>query len=343
MRRAWTTVLLLGCTRAHPTSPADDRRTTDVASTHAGLDAPTLTALRAAMAASGTLYWRRPGPDGPTCEPWQLEPDPDDLTRGRLIHHAAPLHFRYRYQLGVDQLQLASPERERDLPPVPGAVGVASLALPCVFSGMSFAPDDPAAPRRLALTGRERWFLDPERCAAADPTAPSSGELRPLGCASALADPATRALPDHTTPPGPAALRLQRSKTLWILRRRDEQLRCEPWRHTPDDDQRGTLTLHHRDEHGPRALAYGYVFAGDDLTLLGPHEFRRLRKPPGELARAGGCLLTRPLRLDSDALAFGDDRWYLRRRDCEQARRQPATPQPDPDCGATPLAPSKPQ
>lgn len=342
MRRAWTTVLLLGCTRApnHPNQLAGDPQDVAIESTQPGLDEPTLTTLRATMAASGTLYWRLQGPYGPRCELWSFEPDPDDPGRGRLVHHAAPLHFRYRYQLQADQLQLASPERERDLTPVPGADGVTSLALPCVFSGLSFTPDDKAAPRRLILAGRERWFLDPERCAAADPNPniTTPGELRPLGCASALADPLAREYAEHTGPPGPAALRLLKTKTLWLLRRRDDHTTCEPWRRESTDERRGTLTLRHRDEHGPRTLAYGYAISGDNLTLLGPHEFRRLRKPPGELARAGGCLLTRPLRLQGDTLTLGDDPWYLRRRDCEQARHSNPAPHPDPDCGT-----SKPQ
>jgi hypothetical protein len=347
MRRAWTTVLLLGCTRApaHATQLAGTGQDVAIESTHAGLDEPTLTALRAAMAASGTLYWRLSGPEGPRCEPWHLEPDAADPSRGQLVHHAAPLHFRYRYQLGEDQLQLAGPERERDLTPVPGAVGVASLALPCVFSGMSFTPDSKADPRRLILAGRERWFLDLDHCTTADPdpsvTAP--GELRPLGCASALADPQAREYAEHTGPPGPAALRLLTARTVWLLRRRDDRTTCEAWRRESTDERRGTLTLQHRDEHGPRTLAYGYAIAGDNLTLLGPHEFRRLRKPPGELARAGGCLLTRTLHLRADTLTHGDDPWYLRRRDCEHARRNHLAPNPDPDCGAAPLAASKPQ
>lgn len=340
MRRVWTTVLLLGCTRTQPTRPAHDRGPVEVEVAHGAIDEPTRAALHAAMATSGTLYWRRPGPDGPICEPWQIEPDPDDTTRGRLVHHAAPLHFRYRYQLGDDQLQLAAPERERELPPVPGAVGVSSLALPCVFSGMSFTPDSPGEPRRLALAGRERWFLGPGSCAAADtdPTRRSPGELRPLGCASALADPATRTLAEHTGPPGPAARSLTRARTLWLLRRRGDAISCERWRHEPTDLQHGTLTVQHHDEHGPRTLAYGYALAGDNVTLLGPHEFRRLRTPPGQHTSAGGCLLTHSFHLDHDTLVVGDDRWYLRRRDCEHARRTRVPPQADPDCGAAPLA-----
>lgn len=347
MRRAWLTLVLLGCTRApaHPTQLAGSEQNVAIESTHAGLDEPTLTALRAAMTTSGTLYWRLPGQDRPRCEPWQFEPDADDPARGRLVHHAAPLHFRYRYQLGEDQLQLSAPERDRDLQPVPGADGVASLALPCVFSGMSFTPDSTADARRLILAGRERWFLDLDHCAAADPdpaiTAP--GELRPLGCASALADANTREYAEHTGPPGPAAARLLAARTIWLLRRRDDRTTCERWRRESTDERRGTLTLQHRDEHGPRTLAYGYAISGDNLTLLGPHEFRRLQKPPGELARAGGCLLTRPLRRFGDNLSLADDPWYLRRRDCEHARRDHRPPRPDPDCGAAPLAPSKPQ
>lgn len=338
--RAWPLALLLACTRG---PRPDARRDVEIDRSNPAIPGPTLTALRAAMTAGATLYWRLPGPDGPVCEPWQLEPDPDDPTHGRLVHHAAPLHFRFRYQLTDDQLQLAAPERERDLPPAPGAVGVSSLALPCVFSGMSFAPDNPGEPRRLLLIGRERWFIDPERCAAADPDGArrAVGELRPIGCASALADPATRTQPDDPGPPGPAAARLARSRRLWLLRRRGDRSVCEAWQHAPADPLRGTLSHDERDE--PRSRAYGYAISGDSLTLLGPHEFRRQRKPPGELTRAGGCLISRSMRLQPDALVVGDDHWYLRRRACEQALRAGSTPQPDPDCGAAPLAEARPE
>lgn len=74
---------------------------------------------------------------------------------------------------------------------------------------------------------------------------------------------------------------------------------------------------------------------GETLTLLGPNEFRALRGKAGpvELARARGCLLTRPLALAADALQVGDKRWYLRRGACERARAAGVVAQPDPDCG----------
>lgn len=338
MRRAWALVVLLGCARGpgRPAQLADDNH--EVAVQPGAQDLATRTALHAAVAAAGTLYWRLPGPNGPRCEPWQIEPDPDDPTHGQLGHRDGPLHFRFAYRLIDDQLQLAAPVRERELPPAPGAVGVASLALPCVFSGMSFAPDNPGDARRLLLIGRERWFIDPKHCAAADPDGAqrSVGELRPIGCASALADLATRTQPDNPGPPGPAAARLARSRRLWLLRRRGDRSVCEPWQHEPADPLRGTLS--HDERYEPRSLAYGYAIAGDSLTLLGPHEFRRQRRPPGELTRAGGCLISRSLRLQRDALVVGDDHWYLRRRACEQALRAGSIPQPDPDCGATPLS-----
>ncbi len=339
MRRAWALVVLLGCARG-PGRPAQlaDNNHHEIATLPDAHDLATRAALHAVVSDAGTLYWRLPGPDGPRCEPWQIEPDPDDPARGQLAHRDGSLRFRFAYRLIDDQLQLAAPVRERELPPAPGAVGVASLALPCVFSGMSFAPDNPGEPRRLLLIGRERWFIDPERCAAADPDGArrAVGELRPIGCASALADPATRTQPDDPGPPGPAAARLARSRRLWLLRRRGDRSVCEAWQHAPADPLRGTLSHDERDE--PRSRAYGYAISGDSLTLLGPHEFRRQRKPPGELTHAGGCLISRSLRLQPNALVVGDDHWYLRRRACEQALRAGSTPQPDPDCGAAPLA-----
>jgi hypothetical protein len=343
MRGAWGLVFLVGCARPPGPAPAavNDGREVEVKSLRDDLDEPTLATLRAHIAAHTPVYWRLRGPDGPRCEPWSFTPDPDDPERGSLAHIDGPLRFQFRYQLSGGRLQLHAPERERELTAVPGAVGVTAVALPCVFSGMSFTPDSPVAARRLVLAGHERWFTDAATCEAAgpdlDPQPRAPGEFHPLGCASALADSGTRARDDQPAPVTPAAARLAHSKRVYWLRRRAGRPVCEAWHHEPAaEPQRGTLRHHDRDAAGPHTRAYGYATAGPTLTLLGPNEFRRLRDrdSTGELARARGCLITRPLRLHGDVLQFGDDRWYLRRAACEQARRSGLAPEPDPDCGA---------
>lgn len=338
---AWALALLLGCTRGAGARPvfADDAREVEVKTGPDAVDPADLAALAQVSREGGVVHWRLRGADGPRCEAWRFEPDAEDPTRGHLAHADGPLRLRFAYQLADDQLRLHAPERERELPAP--AIGVTTVALPCVFSGMSFTPDSAAAPRQLLLTSHERWFLTAEACAAAgpdrDPQPPARGELHPLGCASALADPGTRARDDRPTPISPAARRLRAARRVFWLRRRDGRDVCEAWRHEPAaDPQRGTLSRSERDLKGRRSRAYGYATTGADITLLGPNEFRRLRDPggPGELALARGCLLTRPLALAGEALQVGDDRWYLGSAACERARRSGAPPLPDPDCGA---------
>jgi hypothetical protein len=339
MRPRWSLVtLLLGCARGE-LHGSDGDREVEVQAAPASLTASDEQALRAAIAAHGPLYWRLRDPAGPRCEAWRLEPDADDPAQGRLVRVDEPLRLSFRYLLADGLLRLYAPSRERELSGPDGSLSVASLSLPCVFSGMSQTPADPAAPRRLVLASHERWFLDEQRCAAAgpdeqpQPTAP--GELHPVGCASALADPATRARPEPSAP-GPAAKALHASRRVFWLRRRAGALRCEAWQHEAGDaPQRGLLRRSDRDEHGRRSLVYSYAIGGDVITLLGPNEFREVRGKagPAEQASTRGCLLTRPLALTPDALKVGDESWYLRRSACEQARATGVAALPDPDCG----------
>ncbi len=306
--------------------------------TPAPLAADELAALLRASAGGGELHWRVRGPDGPRCEAWRFEPDPVDNTRGHLVHTTGNVRLRFAHEIADGRLHLHTPEREREQVTAPGAVSTTVAALPCVFSGMSLRPARDPAPRQLALTSDERWFLDAEACAAAgpdrDPQPRGPGELAPLGCASALADAATRAREDSAAPPDAAALRLAASRRVYWLRRRDGRPVCEAWQHDPTDAQRGALR---RDDARGRTL-YGYAAGPGLLTLIGPSESRHVRGPdgPAELVRARGCLLTRPFTLAGKHLQFGEDRWYARRRDCERARQAGATPLPDPACGTPP-------
>ena len=78
MRPRWSLVtLLLGCARG-PLSGVDDGREVRVQASPAALSASDESALRAAIAGRGPLYWRVRDGAGPRCEAWQLEPDADD-------------------------------------------------------------------------------------------------------------------------------------------------------------------------------------------------------------------------------------------------------------------------
>ena len=339
MRPRWSLVtLLLGCARGELRG-ADEGREVEVQTAPAPLTPIDDQALRAAIARGGPLYWRLRGSDGPRCEAWRLEPDADDPARGRLVHTDGALHLSFRYQLAEGLLRLRAPLRERESTAPDGSVSVAGLSLPCVFSGMSLTPADPAAPRRLVLAGHERWFLDSNQCASAgpdaDPQPAAAGELHPVGCASALADPGTRDRVEQTAI-GPAARVLHASRRVYWLRRRDGATRCEAWQHEPGDTPaRGLLRRSDRDEHGRRSVVYGYAVVGTALTLIGPNEFRQIRGKtgPAELASTRGCLLTRPVAPAPNSLQVGDESWYLRRDACERARAAGVVPRPDPDCG----------
>jgi hypothetical protein len=339
--------LALACNPSHPRSP--DERKDEVRAEHDPIPDVDRARLDAALAARAPLYWRLRTQGGPRCEPWQPDPDPEDPQRGRLVHTDGATRYAFAYQIAEGHLQLTDPTRERDTPvdpapPAPGtrvAAGVMTLALayPCVFTGMSLAPADASAARQLVLTSHERWFLDAGSCAAAgpdhDPLLAAPGELHPLGCASALADPTARARPAPAfAPANPAAARLRTARRLFLLRERDGRTACEPWHHTVDGPGEGHLERAVRDEHGPRTVRYSYAVLGDTLTLLGPNEFRRLRTAagPADYTRTGGCLLDRPLVLRKTAIDVGADPWFLTRRACEAARRGGALAHPDPDC-----------
>jgi hypothetical protein len=256
--------------------------------------------------------------------------------------------YSFNYQVVEQHLRLTGPTRERDTPVAPApptpdtrvATGTMtrSLAFPCVFTGQSLAPADPGAARQIVLGSNERWFFSEADCAAAgpdvDPLVATAGEIHPLGCASALADASTRGR--DAGPAGPALARLRAAKRVFLLRSRGGVTACEVWRHRVSDPQllEGSLTRDDRDEHGARTLRYDYAALGDSVTLLGPHEFRRLRVASGraDLTSTRGCLFARPLALRGEALQVGEDAWFLDRRTCERARRAGAVARPDLDC-----------
>ncbi|HEY0136271.1 MAG TPA: hypothetical protein VGB85_19435, partial [Nannocystis sp.] len=316
-------ILILACA-CGPGRPriADPTANVTTLPSPAPLTTAELAILRKASAERGTLYWRVRHPDGPRCEAWTFEPDPDDESRGHLVHSDGDLRLRFTHELSDGRLRLHSPERERVKLATPGALSTTIAALPCVFSGMSLRPAADPAPRQVVLTSDERWFLGAEACAAAgpdlDPQPPAPGEIHPLGCASALADPGTRTREDPPAPPDPPALRLAASRRVFWLRHRGGRTVCEAWHHEAASPQRGSLR---RDDAGSRTV-YGYAAGLGVLTLIGPNVARRVRGPdgPAELVRARGCLLTSAFTLADKVLSFGEDRWYLRRRDCERAR-----------------------
>lgn len=334
------------------------------------------TRLQARAGEAGPLYWRRPGPAGPRCEPWRFAPDPDDPTRGHLVLGApvpadthegpqehvptaiptdpepgaepvpppAPPSLRFAYRLADGHLTLTAPEHERPLAAAPGTSHAVGLSLTCVYTGLSLTTRGPeGTTRRLVLDARERFFLDERACADAGlPDALAGpGEVRPLGCASALADPATRER--IARPPAADALDaaplLRRHRVLYILRSGSEGPTCEAWQHQPEPDSpsHGRLSFAGRDERGRFVRTYAYEAGPGALTLQGPTERWQLGpwRRPSELVRASGCLLTRPVTdLARDHVTIGPEPWYLSKKSCEDARRAGARPLPPPTCDA---------
>lgn len=321
----------------------DDRRAVEIA------DRPLADELQerllALARAQGHLYWRLPGDDGrPRCEPWRLVPDGDGAERGRLVFappgsavepEASTLRLAYRLVDG--HLSLTAPEHERPVAAAPGTRQEVGHALTCVFTGVSVAATADAA-RRVILVARERFFLTADACAGAGPADDPAGpdELRALGCAGALADPATRARLDRPPPASApdAAARLRRARTVHVLRRGpDGRARCDAWRNHPErDGGQGRLVHRDSDARGAFTWTYAYDVGPGYVTLHGPAEVRRIELGGRRTAmvRASGCLLTRSVTaVTPTTLTIGPERWYLSKRACESARRAGAAGPPE--------------
>lgn len=321
--------------------------------------------LRLRAVEGGLLYWRLPGPDGPRCEAWRLHPDPGAPERGRLVlaidspepittpgpsdnvqspaRPPAP-EFRYTYTLSEDQFSLTSPAFERPLTASSaGDDSFVGLDLTCVYDGAAITFAGPGGPtRHLVLDAPERFFFDRDACLAAgfegDPPGPD--EVRPLGCASALADPATRARFDSLAPAGAPDVGavLRRARRHWRLRPdRRGALRCEAWRHhpQPDSPHHGRFVRRARDADGPYTHTYAYEAGPGVLTVQGPTEVRTIavRGKRAELVKARSCIVTHPVpHVNADSLTIAAERWYLSRRACEAARRAGVAARPAPMC-----------
>jgi hypothetical protein len=268
--------------------------------------------------------------------------------------------LRFGYRLADGHLTLAAPEHERPVaaPSADDLVGVfesgrwhfpgkdgsqkaVGRALTCVFTGIALGGPAGAA-RRLILAARERFFFSEEACAGAgfadDPPGPD--ELRTLGCAGALADPATRARLEHPPPADApnAAARLHRARAVHHLRRgSDGALVCDVWRNRPERASgHGRLEHRGRDERGRFVRTYAYDVGPGYITLQGPAEFRRVRLDDRrtDVVRASSCLVTRGVAgVDRNVIDLGGERWYLSRSACDAARLAGA-PAP---AGAAPL------
>ncbi|WAS95488.1 hypothetical protein [Nannocystis punicea] len=261
-------------------------------------------------------------------------PAPTDMSLGTPT-------LRFGYRLAEGHLTLTAPEHERPVAAPPGTQKAVGRALTCVFTGVALGAPAGAA-RRLILAARERFFFSEEACAGAgfadDPPGPD--ELRTLGCAGALADPATRARLEHP-PPGDApnaAARLHRARAVHHLRRgSDGALVCDVWRNRPERTPgHGRLEHRGRDERGRFVRTYAYDVGPGYITLQGPAEFRRVRLDDQrtDVVRASSCLVTRGVAgVDKSALDLGGERWYLSRSACDAARLAGA-PAPT---GAAPL------
>jgi len=232
------------------------------------------------------------------------------------------------YRLAEGHLTLTAPEHERPVDAPPGTQKAVGRALTCVFTGVSLTAA--AGPRRLILAARERFFFTRAACEgggfADDPPGPD--ELRPLGCAGALADPATRARLERPPPRDApdAAGRLHRARALHHLRRgSDGALVCDVWRNRSERAAgHGRLEYRGRDERGRFIRSYAYDVGPGYLTVQGPAEFRRVHLDGRrtDVVRASSCLVTRGV-LGVDAAGIdlgGGERWYLSRSACDAAR-----------------------
>ncbi|MBZ5713795.1 hypothetical protein [Nannocystis pusilla] len=263
---------------------------------------------------------------------WPLFPAPDPPAPSDspdLVPALGSPTLQLAYRLAEGHLTLTAPELERPVDAPPGEQKALGHALTCVFTGVSLT--GPAGtPGRLILAARERFFFAEAACEEAgfadDPPGPD--ELRAVGCAGALADPATRARLER--PPAKdapnAAPRLHRARALHHLRRgSDGVLVCDAWRNRPEPAAgHGRLEHRGRDERGRFVRSYAYDVGPGYLTLQGPAEYRRVRVDgrPTDVVRASSCLVTRDvLAVGPTAIDLGGgERWYLSRRACDEAR-----------------------
>jgi hypothetical protein len=363
-RASGLAVALLALACAPRPAPVDTEQPPEVRTARDPLPEQLVTRLRVRAAEGGLVYWRLPGADGPRCESWRLVPGPGTPERGHLelvppepittpdpsdnvqspARPPAPATLRYTYTLSEEQFSLTAPAYERPIAATrAGDDHAVGLALTCVYDGAAITLPGPDGPKRhLVLDGPERFFLDRDACLAAGPAdePPGPDEVRPLGCAGALADPATRARFDTLAPVGApdVGAALRRSRRHWRLRPdRRGALRCETWRHhpQPDSPRHGRFVRRDRDDHGAYVHTYAYEAGPGVLTLQGPTEVRTIdvRGKRAELVKARSCIVTYPVPLVSaDRLTIAAEQWYLSRRACEAARRAGVVPRPAPMC-----------
>jgi len=301
---------LLACSSAAPPSPASPT------------PAPDLRPLSATEAQrvldGGILYWRR----GELCEPWHLHQDPDEPARGRLGHLTETSVFSYDFTIRDGHFTLSAPRHEAD---------DRATSLPCTFDGLI---ERRRGATQITLHAHERWYTDPRACERDDPPV-----HRPLGCASALTDPRTRARLTGKDPPpllpGVASFLRQsaRARAIYWLRSGPTGSSCERWRSRrgrPDHPE-GRLQR----QIGDRLVTLEFALDGAWLTLAGPtwtDADRRLG--------ARSCLRSRPITAAAaDHIFFTGGAWYLDARACERARER-ATPLEAPPC--LPLSPAAP-
>jgi hypothetical protein len=261
----------------------------------------------------GVLYWRH----GEICEPWQIHVDPDDPARGRLARPEGASVFSYTFTIRDGYFTLSAPHHEAD---------DRATSLPCTYDGL--IERRRGAPQ-ITLHAYERWYTELAACERGDPPA-----HRPLGCASALADPHTKArLTGRGAPPlvagAPSFLRRSaRARAVYWLRSGPTGPRCERWRSSrprPEHPAEGRL---HR-QIGDRLVTLEYAVDGAWLTLAGP-AWTSAHDPPRLGARS--CLHSRPITgAAADHLLFTGGAWYLDARACERAR-EGAGPLAAPPC-----------
>lgn len=332
--RGWAglVVLGLGCVRGPERAEAPRSEV----SADAELAAELAQRVRVATWQGGLIYWRIRGPAGPICEPWRFVAQTGEGARGLLVRargegEEGP-ELRLRYHLTEEHLALSAPELERPAAEAPGETRVTGRSLPCVYSGRTLVARDGDA-KRIVLDARERFFLARESCERAGEAA-AADEVRPLGCASALADLATRARLADAPAGGEAAGWLRGRRFFYLLRRGARGPACEAWAVEPDPEspRHGRLVLRGRDAAGPFVRTFGYEAEPGLLTLQGPTERRGVARG-AELVRAEGCLVTRAVEgLSAEQVRIGQEPWYLSELACEAARRRGAPAGVEPSC-----------
>lgn len=267
----------------------------------------------ASLGAAEVIHWRGAAGDGARCATWRLEweASEDGLLRGRARREEGEATFSLALSVVDARLVVSDPRVE---------VGDQLTAVACTYSGR--IRERGGQPIDVELRGRERWYLDADACAGDD----QGAAIRPLGCASTLADPETRRRLAGAPATDDTALPAWLGERRAFLRSDEgEGPRCAAWRRRPGPAGDRYGVLERRSGGRTLALEYAYdrVVAAADaapiafLTLAGPSA--RARVDGDVLVESRGCLISREV----DGSGGGEVgqiaglEWHRSRRSCE--------------------------